>query len=384
LLDDIASSDPPAYLRRCFAEGVSTPTLSVERMQQLAVCAMVLDSVLNDRDYDSLEPELIADWRAHYGQRFATIKDTALAALHRTLEEYVRPNLDASHLIVDQGRAAFVDTGTALSVPNLLAALASHDVGVDDVDYILLTHVHLDHAGGAGALAAALPRARVLLHPRGVRHVIDPTVLVAAAQAVYGAARFREQHGDVRGIPAERVAAVADGERVKVGGRSFEFIHTPGHAMHHLCIVDRDSNVVFTGDTFGVSYREFDTAAGEFIFPTTTPSQFDPEQLHASINRILEFKPKTAYLTHYGPVREVQKLGLDLHTDIDEFVRIATGVADQPRRIERMAAAIFDYLSARLDDHGYSGRAQERHALLDGDIELNAAGLDAWLSRRSA
>jgi glyoxylase-like metal-dependent hydrolase (beta-lactamase superfamily II) len=218
----------------------------------------------------------------------------------------------------------------------------------------------------------------------GVRHVIDPTVLVAAAQAVYGAARFREQHGDVRGIPAERVAAVADGERVKVGGRSFEFIHTPGHAMHHLCIVDRDSNVVFTGDTFGVSYREFDTAAGEFIFPTTTPSQFDPEQLHASINRILEFKPKTAYLTHYGPVREVQKLGLDLHTDIDEFVRIATGVADQPRRIERMAAAIFDYLSARLDDHGYSGRAQERHALLDGDIELNAAGLDAWLSRRSA
>jgi glyoxylase-like metal-dependent hydrolase (beta-lactamase superfamily II) len=298
--------------------------------------------------------------------------------------EYVRPNLDASHLIVDQGRAAFVDTGTALSVPNLLAALASHDVGVDDVDYILLTHVHLDHAGGAGALAAALPRARVLLHPRGVRHVIDPTVLVAAAQAVYGAARFREQHGDVRGIPAERVAAVADGERVKVGGRSFEFIHTPGHAMHHLCIVDRDSNVVFTGDTFGVSYREFDTAAGEFIFPTTTPSQFDPEQLHASINRILEFKPKTAYLTHYGPVREVQKLGLDLHTDIDEFVRIATGVADQPRRIERMAAAIFDYLSARLDDHGYSGRAQERHALLDGDIELNAAGLDAWLSRRSA
>ena len=296
---------------------------------------------------------------------------------------YVRPKLDASHLIVDQGRAAFVDTGTQLSVPNLLAALESHDLGADDVDYILLTHVHLDHAGGAGGLAAALPRARVLVHPRGMRHVIDPGVLVAAAKAVYGEAKFLEQHGDVSGIPAERVAAAADGDRITLGRRTFEFIHTPGHALHHLCIVDRDSQIVFTGDTFGVSYREFDTAAGEFIFPTTTPSQFDPEQLHASIERILALKPQTAYLTHYGPVRDVEKLGRDLHADIDEFVRIAAGVADRPDRIEQIAVSIFDYLSMRLGAHGYSGDAGERHALLDGDVALNAAGLDVWLSRRS-
>jgi hypothetical protein len=132
-----------------------------------------------------------------------------------------------------------------------------------------------------------------------------------------------------------------------------------------------------------VSYREFDTAAGEFIFPTTTPSQFDPEQLHASIERILALKPQTAYLTHYGPVRDVEKLGRDLHADIDEFVRIAAGVADRPDRIEQIAVSIFDYLSMRLGAHGYSGDAGERHALLDGDVALNAAGLDVWLSRRS-
>jgi len=296
---------------------------------------------------------------------------------------YVRPNLDASHLIVDGGRAAFVDTGTQLSVPSLLAALASHDLSVDDVDYILLTHVHLDHAGGAGGLAAALPRARVLLHPRGVRHVIDPSVLVAAAKAVYGESKFVAQHGNVSGIAAERVAAVADGERIKLGTRTLEFVHTPGHALHHVCIVDRDSQAVFTGDTFGVSYREFDTAAGEFIFPTTSPSQFDPEQLHASIDRILAFKPRTAYLTHYGPVREVEKLGGQLHADIDEFVRIASRAANHPDRIEQMAVAIFDYLSMRLDEHGFSAEATLRHALLDGDVALNAAGLDVWLSRRS-
>ncbi len=297
--------------------------------------------------------------------------------------EYVRPRLDASHLIVDDGHAAFVDTGTYFSVPNLLTALAAQNLEVDDVDYILLTHIHLDHAGGAGRLAAALPRARVLVHPRGVSHLVDPSVLIAATKVVYGEARFAEEYGDIAAIPAEHVAAMEDGQRVKVGRRTLEFIHTPGHALHHLCILDRDSAEVFTGDTFGLSYRELDTAAGEFIFPTTSPSQFDPGQLHSSIDRILELKPKAAYLTHYSRVGRVAELGADLHADIDESVRIARSVAAGPGRTGAIQALLFEHLSARLDRHGFSGDAGVRHAVLDGDLALNAAGLLSWLSRRT-
>src|SRR5579863_9731962 len=128
--------------------------------------------------------------------------------------EYVRPRLDASHLIVDDGRAAFVDTGTYFSVPNLLAALAAQDLDADAVDYIILTHIHLDHAGGAGRLAAALPRARVLVHPRGASHIIDPSILVAATKAVYGEARFLREYGAIQSIPADRIDTVEDGRRI--------------------------------------------------------------------------------------------------------------------------------------------------------------------------
>lgn len=295
-----------------------------------------------------------------------------------------RPRMCASYLLVDGGHAAYVDAGTAHSLPNLLAALEAQDLDVDAVDYLLLTHIHLDHAGGAGQLMQALPRARLLVHPRGMSHIIDPTVLAAATAAVYGAARFAADYGQLRGVDRARVEAVQDEHRVSLGHRTLEFIHTPGHALHHLCIVDRDTAEVFTGDSFGVSYRELDTAAGAFIFPTTSPTQFDPDQLHASIDRISTYRPSAAYLTHYSRVLDVAPLALDLHADIDAFVRIAQSVMNDPRRIDRMTSLLFEHLSARLVAHGFGGGAATAHAVLDNDIALNAAGLDAWLKRRRA
>jgi glyoxylase-like metal-dependent hydrolase (beta-lactamase superfamily II) len=182
--------------------------------------------------------------------------------------EHVRPQADASYLIVDGGRAAFVDTGTHRSVPNLLAALTALDIDVERVDYVLLTHVHLDHAGGAGTLMASLPQARIVVHPRGAPHLTDPAKLVAGTKTVYGDEVFAALFGDALPIPAERITTVEDGERLAFGARTLEFLHTPGHALHHLCILDRDTRELFTGDTFGVSYRESDTAAGPFILRT--------------------------------------------------------------------------------------------------------------------
>jgi glyoxylase-like metal-dependent hydrolase (beta-lactamase superfamily II) len=298
--------------------------------------------------------------------------------------EFLRPRMDASHLIIDDGHAAFVDAGTHLSVPALLEALAAQNLDVDAVDYLFLTHVHLDHAGGAGRLAAALPRARVVVHPRGVAHIVDPSILAAATKAVHGEQRFAEDYGEVAAVPAERVEAVEDGQRIRLGRRTLEFIHTPGHALHHVCIADRDTAEVFTGDTFGVSYRELDTAAGQFIFPTTSPSQFDPIALHASIDRILAFRPKTAYLTHYSKVTRLAELGAHLHADLDAFVRMARSVADAPDRAARLMPLLFDHLSERLAVHGFAGDAADLHAILDDDIALNAAGIAIWLARSRA
>jgi glyoxylase-like metal-dependent hydrolase (beta-lactamase superfamily II) len=297
---------------------------------------------------------------------------------------YIRPLMDASHLIIDSGRAAFVDVGTYFSIPNLLAALAAQDLGVEAVDYVLLTHIHLDHAGGAGRLLAALPNARVLVHPRGAAHLIDPTLLIAATKAVYGDARFTAQYGDIAPIPAARLETVADGHRIQLGRRTLEFVHTPGHALHHVCIVVRDTAEVFTGDTFGVSYRELDTAAGEFILPTTSPTQFDPGQLHASIDRILDYRPACAYLTHYSVVRNVEKLAADLHAEIDVHVGLATSVAEAPDRVRCLEHLLFEHLWSRLQRHGFTGGLGAAHAVLDGDVSLNAAGLHAWLARRRA
>ncbi len=295
--------------------------------------------------------------------------------------EFVRPQMDASHLIVADGRGAFVDVGTYYSVPKLLAALATVELAADDVDFILLTHVHLDHAGGAARLAEALPRAKVLVHPRGAAHIQDPSKLIAATKFVYGERAFEKYYGEMAPIPADRIIAVAAGERRRLGRRTLEFIHTPGHALHHLCIVDRDAGDLFAGDTFGISYRELDTSAGEFVFATSSPSQFDPAQLHASVERIVQVRPKSVYLTHYSRVGEIDRLGADMHADIDAYVAIARRCAGEPDRAEKIAAELFDYLSQRLDAHGYRDDAALRHQVLDGDVRLTSAGLDAWLAR---
>jgi glyoxylase-like metal-dependent hydrolase (beta-lactamase superfamily II) len=192
---------------------------------------------------------------------------------------------------------------------------------------------------------------------------------------------YSEHYGELWPVPAAQVIEAADAQVLRLGRTNLEFIHTPGHALHHLCIVDAQGARVFAGDTFGVSYREFDTAAGEFIFPTTSPTQFDPAQLQASVARIRHLRPRAVHLTHYGPVGSVERAADDLQADIDAFVRIATEFATAADRKDRIAAALFAHLSARLDAHGVAADSKWRHSVLDTDIELNAAGLDAWLSR---
>ena len=296
--------------------------------------------------------------------------------------DYIRPLLDACHLIVRDGRAALVDTGTAPGTPLVLEALRERNIAPELVDYVMVTHVHLDHAGGAGTLMAALPDARMVIHPRGSRHMIDPEKLIASTRGVYGDETFNRLYGTILPVAAERVIEVADGDSLKLGSSEFRFLHTPGHALHHYCIHDVDASAVFTGDTFGISYREFDTAKGAFIFPTTTPTQFDPAALHDSVNRIVGLNTRAAYLTHFGEVTGLPELALQLHQRIDEYVRIAeehrhTGDS----RLERIAEDLWHYLRNQVRLHGCELSDQIVEEILRTDAKLNAQGLDVWLDR---
>jgi glyoxylase-like metal-dependent hydrolase (beta-lactamase superfamily II) len=295
--------------------------------------------------------------------------------------DYVRPRLAASHLVVDGGRAAFVDTGTSRSVPNLLAALAARGIDPAQVDWVLTTHVHLDHAGGAGELMRHLPQARCVVHPRGARHLADPARLIAGSIAVYGEARYRELYGDIVPIPEDRLLVPGDGERIALGTRTLELIHTPGHALHHYCIVDLDTRRIFPGDNFGISYRDFDVHGREFIMPTTTPVHFDPEAMVASIDRLMSYSPVAMYLTHFGEVRDLDRLAAELKARVEAFAALGRRLAAVPERTAAMRTEMFRLLCAWLDAHGYPGDLAERHRLLDDDVELNVQGLEVWLDR---
>jgi len=294
---------------------------------------------------------------------------------------FQRPNFDAAYLIVEAGRGAFVDTGTNFSVPRLLAAAAAAGLAPGDVDFVIPTHVHLDHAGGAGLLMQHLPNAKLVVHPLGARHLIDPAKLMAGARAVYGDAEVARSYGDVVGVSAERVLQTADGMTLTLAGRPLTFFDTPGHARHHHCIWDERSRGFFTGDTFGLSYREFDTARGPLLMPTTTPVQFDPAALGASVRRLMERQPASMYLTHFGRVGDVQALGASFLEQLDDMVALAHRVAGHPDRHAALRAGLTDLSLQRVAAHGCAMPADQAVALLAMDLELNAQGIGVWLDK---
>ncbi|WP_425509435.1 MBL fold metallo-hydrolase [Xanthomonas cannabis] len=288
---------------------------------------------------------------------------------------------DAAYLIVEAHRAAFVDCGTSHSVPHLLAALQAAELTPAQVEWLILTHVHLDHAGGAGALLQYLPNARVLVHPRGAPHLVDPTRLIAGATAVYGQAEMARSYGAIVPVPAERVVEAADGHCVQLGERALLTRDTPGHARHHLCVWDARSRSWFTGDTFGLSYRQLDSAQGAFILPTSSPVQFEPDAMLQSIARLMDTDPQAMYLTHYGRVESPAPLAQALVQQIHAMTEIALGCVSRADRHRCLVAALTELYLERARQHGCLLDDAGVEQLLGTDIELNAQGLACWLDR---
>ena len=298
----------------------------------------------------------------------------------------VHEELAACYLMEDAGEYAIIETGTHNTVPIILALLDKKGVDRRAVKYVIPTHVHLDHAGGVGGLMQALPEAVLLIHPRGARHMIDPSKLKAGATAVYGEAKFAEVYGDVIPVDADRVRIMDDGDAVRLAQRELVFYDTPGHARHHFCVYDPQSNGIFTGDTFGLSYPSLVTEKGPFILPTTTPVQFDPEALKHSIRRLLGLKPKRMFLTHYGMLEDPQGPGERLLGMVDDYVALAEQAArgEEDGLLERLESALHKYLFAKARDHGVALSEAGLQDVLGFDINLNSQGLKVWLQQREA
>jgi glyoxylase-like metal-dependent hydrolase (beta-lactamase superfamily II) len=295
--------------------------------------------------------------------------------------DYLMPRVAAAYLRVQGDEAAFVETNTTHAVPTLLDALVREGLRPEEVRWIIVTHAHLDHAGGASALMRACPRATLLAHPRAARHLIDPTKLVASAQAVYGAARFEELYGTIEPIDAARVRALEDGAEIPLGDASLRFIHTRGHANHHFIVHDPAREAVFTGDTFGLVYPLLQRA-GRLAFPSTSPTDFDAAAAHASVDTVLSLGARRACLTHFGEIEDLDIVAAQLHRWLDISASLVASAASvDPLSAEQAIRLRLEEAMARAAGEAGITLGAEERALLELDLALNAQGL-AHAARR--
>lgn len=291
----------------------------------------------------------------------------------------------AAYLIVDGDRAAFVDNNTNAAVPRLLASLEKQGLTPEQVEYLIITHVHLDHAGGTSKLAKACPNAKVVAHPRAAPHVIDPAKLVASASAVYGEEEFKRIYGSIEPVAEERVRVMDDEQTLQFGERELRFLHTRGHANHHFCIADSASRAIFAGDAFGLVYPALQ-GEGTFAFPSTSPTDFEPELARESIRRLVEEKPSRLYLTHFGAVTDIDTAAGQLvrHLDFAERLRDDAEASDRPDEAltDYCRPRVRDYFAGLLDGRGSLGCEADTWSLLETDIDLNAQGIAFAASKR--
>lgn len=298
--------------------------------------------------------------------------------------EQVRPQMACCYLIQGGDEYAFIECGTALSVPGLLAILDARGIRREQVRYVMPTHVHLDHAGGVGVLMQALPEARLVAHPRGAPHLIDPSKLIKGASAVYGPENMGKLYGEILPVAESRVIVADDGFKLDLGGRELVFIDAPGHARHHYVVWDAQSRGLFTGDVFGLSYREFDGPQGPYLFPTSTPVQFEPEAWFTTLDRMMALQPRWAFLTHYGRVGHLESLAAGLRAGLAVYQDVARRHAKAPARHQAIKQELMTISLRDARAQGSPLSDVEARAILEMDMELNAQGLEVWLDRQAA
>jgi glyoxylase-like metal-dependent hydrolase (beta-lactamase superfamily II) len=289
----------------------------------------------------------------------------------------------ACYILEKDGEIAIIETNTNHAVPMLLRSLECLDFDKEQVRYVIVTHVHLDHAGGAGKLISLLPRARLVVHPRGVRHMADPERLISSVKQVYGEKKYRELYGDILAVPEERLWVATDQDTLELGQGQLQILETPGHAKHHFVVFDLESKSLFSGDAFGIGYPRFQANGYQWIFPSTAPVQFDPERAKKSFKTIMDLKPERILLTHYGSLENMEAAHHQLNDWIDYMVERARLRVKPDQDIDILAAQLADdfwsHADSNLKQVRGQGLSEKDREFLKLDIDLNAQGVAHYI-----
>lgn len=297
--------------------------------------------------------------------------------------QYIRPQFAACYLIPSRKDTsmALIETSTCFLWPHLQKVIAHETRKIMDITHIIVTHAHLDHAGGSGTLLQKLDACHFYAHPKALRVLRSPERLIESAKKVYGEENFSRLYGEILPVPKERSHEVLDTPIDFDGGRLYAF-ETLGHASHHISLWDNVTESVFTGDTFGLYYPFLQKNLNHpFIFPSTSPIDFDPENLRMSIKKILDCKPRTIYPTHYGALHKkdigkAQSLLMDL-VDFSEQLIQSTATIEPEKRFQTLFQLLMDKL---FDAYLVCGGTETQwksdvHAYIEFDVSINVQGL---------
>ncbi len=290
----------------------------------------------------------------------------------------------AAFLIVEGERAAFVDNNTRLAVPRLLEALGAQGLRPEAVDFLIVTHVHLDHAGGTAELLRHCPKATVLAHPKAARHLADPSRLVAGSKVVYGEEAFAALYGEIEPVPEDRIRTMDDGETLAWGARTLSFLHTKGHASHHFCIHDSGANALFAGDAFGLGRMSSMRPGPAFTVCTSSPPEFDPSEARISVQRILDTGAEWAYITHFGAFDDPQSRAEQLLASIGHMEDVATAGAATELTGPELEAFCCEKIRTAFTEHLKACGVTDPEADLEWlkrDIGLNSMGAAIYAER---
>jgi glyoxylase-like metal-dependent hydrolase (beta-lactamase superfamily II) len=285
-----------------------------------------------------------------------------------------------SAYLLEGTEPTLVETGPTTSSESVHSGLRSLGVDGEDLAHVVVTHIHLDHAGGAGRIASLFPQATVWVHERGAPHVADPTRLVQSAARVYGEERLHELFGPVEPVPSDRIRPLTEGGRVRIGGRDLEVLYTPGHASHHVALVDSDTGAVFAGDALGIHLPDVGV-----LRPATPPPDIDVELGVQSIERIAERARSLLMFSHFGPITdpaEIQELCELAAKRLRRWAEIVRdGMADT-EDTERLGEILRAGTADEFADVAEPDAAMERYELL-ATMESNAAGLARYWRKRA-
>ncbi|MGM9965883.1 MAG: MBL fold metallo-hydrolase [Rummeliibacillus sp.] len=291
-------------------------------------------------------------------------------------------NRTTSYIIVDD-KIALIETSASPSIPYILNALEELHIKPSDIDYLILTHIHLDHAGGAGVMMKYCPNATVLVHPKGVRHLVDPIRLIASARSVYGE-NFDAIFGEILPIQEKQLYAIGDREIIRLGSSTLTFYYTKGHANHHISIHESLTNGMFVGDTTGVYYPDMTGEEFDVILPSTSPNQFDPNLMEDSIQLFEKIKPNVLYFGHYGSYTHPQFAYAEVRRYLPIFMDAGRQTmkeeTDFTKQVQRTEEILTNSIFAELQTKGLS-KDHPVFKIIPLDLAVSAMGIIDYLSK---